>query len=97
MAGLSSLISPLRVPLITTRPTAFSPLSEQQPAETRPTSIEVAWTVTAGLGVRVLKKDRMSLNLFEPLFQESLNLFQEPRGSPCPGQTFNRMAGRYRK
>ncbi|GBO11904.1 Retrovirus-related Pol polyprotein from transposon 297 [Araneus ventricosus] len=47
-------ISPLRVPLMTTRPTAFSPLSEQQPAEIRPTSIEVAWPVTAGLGVRVL-------------------------------------------
>ncbi|GBM38414.1 hypothetical protein AVEN_260802-1 [Araneus ventricosus] len=80
MAGLSSLISLLRVPLMTTRPTAFSPLSEhlilpscslilplmtthptafsllseQQPAENRPTSIEVAWPVTAGLGVRVL-------------------------------------------
>ncbi|GBL72727.1 hypothetical protein AVEN_145677-1 [Araneus ventricosus] len=39
MAGLSSLISPL---------------SEQQPAEIRPTSIEVAWPVMAGLGVRVL-------------------------------------------
>ncbi|GBN41606.1 hypothetical protein AVEN_103653-1 [Araneus ventricosus] len=54
MAGLSSLISPLRVLLMTTRPTAFSSLSEQQPAENRPTSIEVAWTVMAGLGVRVL-------------------------------------------
>ncbi|GBN57926.1 hypothetical protein AVEN_250380-1 [Araneus ventricosus] len=52
---LSSLISPLRVPLMTTRPTAFSLLSEQQPAEIRPTSIEVAWPVTGGLGVRVLK------------------------------------------
>ncbi|GBM05978.1 hypothetical protein AVEN_80568-1 [Araneus ventricosus] len=51
------LISPLRVPLMTTRPTAFfSPLSEQQPAEIRPTSIEVAWPVTVGLGVRVLIK-----------------------------------------
>ncbi|GBM56253.1 hypothetical protein AVEN_101535-1 [Araneus ventricosus] len=39
---------------MTTRPTAFSPLSEQQPAEIRPTSTEVAWPVTAGLGVRVL-------------------------------------------
>ncbi|GBM97983.1 hypothetical protein AVEN_244075-1, partial [Araneus ventricosus] len=46
--------SPLRVPLMTTRPTAFSPLSKQQQAEIRPTSIEVAWPVTAGLGVRVL-------------------------------------------
>ncbi|GBM51407.1 hypothetical protein AVEN_203752-1 [Araneus ventricosus] len=55
MAGLSSLISPLRVPLITTRPTAFSPFSQQQPAEIRPTSIEVAWPFTGGLGVRVLK------------------------------------------
>ncbi|GBM49449.1 hypothetical protein AVEN_51441-1 [Araneus ventricosus] len=31
-----------------------SPLSEQQPAEIRPTSIEVAWPVMGGLGVRVL-------------------------------------------
>ncbi|GBM46842.1 hypothetical protein AVEN_112190-1 [Araneus ventricosus] len=30
------------------------PLSEQQPAEIRPTTIEVAWPVTAGLGVRSL-------------------------------------------
>ncbi|GBN89762.1 hypothetical protein AVEN_184233-1 [Araneus ventricosus] len=51
-------IYPLRVPLRTTLPTAFSPLSEQQPAEIRPTSIEVAWPVTAGLGVRVLKSRR---------------------------------------
>ncbi|GBN29085.1 hypothetical protein AVEN_36736-1 [Araneus ventricosus] len=51
-----TFISPLRVPLVTTHPTAFSPLSEQQPAEIRPTSIEVAWPVTAGLGVRVLNK-----------------------------------------
>ncbi|GBM96454.1 hypothetical protein AVEN_150020-1 [Araneus ventricosus] len=35
-------------------PTAFSPLSEQQPAAIRPTSIEVAWPVTSGLGIRVL-------------------------------------------
>ncbi|GBN21428.1 hypothetical protein AVEN_76304-1 [Araneus ventricosus] len=54
MAGLSSLISPLNVPLMTTRPTAFAPLSEQQPAEIRPTSIEVAWPVAASLGVKVL-------------------------------------------
>ncbi|GBM78928.1 hypothetical protein AVEN_26726-1 [Araneus ventricosus] len=47
-------ISPLRVPSMTTRPTAFSPLSEQQPPTIRPTSIEVAWPVTGGLGVRVL-------------------------------------------
>ncbi|GBN32599.1 hypothetical protein AVEN_1726-1 [Araneus ventricosus] len=46
-------ISSLRVPLMTTLSTAFS-LSEQQPAEIRPTSIEVAWPVSAGLGVRVL-------------------------------------------
>ncbi|GBN12823.1 hypothetical protein AVEN_175740-1 [Araneus ventricosus] len=50
-----SFISPLRVPLLTTGLTAFSPLSEQQRAEMRPTSIEDAWPVTAGLGVRVLK------------------------------------------
>ncbi|GBM24075.1 hypothetical protein AVEN_176086-1 [Araneus ventricosus] len=35
-----------------------SPLSEKQPAEIRPTSIEVAWPVTGGLGVRVLKEFR---------------------------------------
>ncbi|GBN13484.1 hypothetical protein AVEN_208212-1 [Araneus ventricosus] len=55
MARLSPIISPLRAPLMTTCPTAFSPLSEQQPAEIRPTSIEVAWPVVAGLGVRVLR------------------------------------------
>ncbi|GBN37494.1 hypothetical protein AVEN_103720-1 [Araneus ventricosus] len=49
-----SFISPLTVPLMTTRPTAFCPLSEQHSAETRPASMEVAWTVTAGLRVRVL-------------------------------------------
>ncbi|GBM98565.1 hypothetical protein AVEN_15275-1 [Araneus ventricosus] len=48
-------ISPLRFPLMTTRSTAFSLLSEQQQAEIRPTSIELAWSVTGGLGVRVLK------------------------------------------
>ncbi|GBN14652.1 hypothetical protein AVEN_214706-1 [Araneus ventricosus] len=42
------------IPLMTTRPTAFSPHSEQQPDEIRPTSIEVVWPVTAGLGVRGL-------------------------------------------
>ncbi|GBL93460.1 hypothetical protein AVEN_59664-1 [Araneus ventricosus] len=47
-------ISLRRVPLMTTRSTAFSPLSKQQPAEICPTSIEIAWPVTAGLGVRVL-------------------------------------------
>ncbi|GBN27473.1 hypothetical protein AVEN_226453-1 [Araneus ventricosus] len=39
------LIPPLRVPLMTTCPTAFSPHSEQQPAEIRPTSMEVVWPV----------------------------------------------------
>ncbi|GBN19384.1 hypothetical protein AVEN_120680-1 [Araneus ventricosus] len=48
-------ISPLRLPLNTTRPATFSTLSEQQPAKIRPTGMEVAWPVTAGLGVRVLK------------------------------------------
>ncbi|GBM83418.1 hypothetical protein AVEN_14067-1 [Araneus ventricosus] len=48
-------ISPLRVPLMTTHPTAFSPLSEHQPVEIRPTSIEDEWPVTGGLGVRGLK------------------------------------------
>ncbi|GBM91881.1 hypothetical protein AVEN_270170-1 [Araneus ventricosus] len=47
-------ISPLRVPLMTTRPTAFFPFSERQPAEIRPTNIEVACLVKAGLGVGVL-------------------------------------------
>ncbi|GBN39059.1 hypothetical protein AVEN_186380-1 [Araneus ventricosus] len=42
-----SYLSP-KGPLMTTRPTAFSPLSEQKPAEIRPTSIKVAWPVTAG-------------------------------------------------
>ncbi|GBM33211.1 hypothetical protein AVEN_28204-1 [Araneus ventricosus] len=32
------------------------PFSEQQPAEIRPTSIKVARSVTAGLGVRVLRE-----------------------------------------
>ncbi|GBM85595.1 hypothetical protein AVEN_38367-1 [Araneus ventricosus] len=54
MAGLSSLLSSLRVPLMTIHSSAFS-LSEQQPAEIRPSSIEVAWPVTAGLGVRGLR------------------------------------------
>ncbi|GBO07693.1 hypothetical protein AVEN_225507-1 [Araneus ventricosus] len=35
-------------------PNCLLPLSEQQPAEIRPTSIEVAWPVTGGLRVRVL-------------------------------------------
>ncbi|GBM43700.1 hypothetical protein AVEN_26566-1 [Araneus ventricosus] len=46
----------MRVPVMTTRPTAFSPLSEQQSAEIRPTSIEAARPVTDGLGVRGLKQ-----------------------------------------
>ncbi|GBM65522.1 hypothetical protein AVEN_214867-1 [Araneus ventricosus] len=50
------------IPLKTTRPTAFSPLSEQQPAEIRPTTIEVAWPVTAGLGVGVLKASYQTLS-----------------------------------
>ncbi|GBN76551.1 hypothetical protein AVEN_119807-1 [Araneus ventricosus] len=47
----------LTAPLMTTCPTAFSPLSEQQPAEIRPTSAGVSWPVTAGLGVRGLNQD----------------------------------------
>ncbi|GBM98663.1 hypothetical protein AVEN_214675-1 [Araneus ventricosus] len=47
-------ISPLRDPFMTTFRTAFPSLSEQQPTEIRPISIEVAWSVTAGLGVRVI-------------------------------------------
>ncbi|GBM49142.1 hypothetical protein AVEN_41008-1, partial [Araneus ventricosus] len=41
-------------------PNCLLPLLEQQPAEIRPTSIEVAWPVTAGLGVRVLNIPRVS-------------------------------------
>ncbi|GBM46800.1 hypothetical protein AVEN_40009-1 [Araneus ventricosus] len=64
MAGLSSPISPLRIPLMTTRQTAFYPFSEQQLIEIRPTSMEIAWPVTAGLGVRVLNEKNMpSLNI----------------------------------
>ncbi|GBM36367.1 hypothetical protein AVEN_176062-1 [Araneus ventricosus] len=62
-----TFISPLKVPLKTTRPTAFSPLSEQLPVEIRPTSIEVAWPVTAGLGVRVIKAERFHVRNPIPL------------------------------
>ncbi|GBO00535.1 hypothetical protein AVEN_54170-1 [Araneus ventricosus] len=62
MEGLSFLISTPSP----TRPTAFSPLSEQQPTEIRPTSIEVAWPVTASLGVRVIR----SAAVFDPLTTE---------------------------
>ncbi|GBM02523.1 hypothetical protein AVEN_178463-1 [Araneus ventricosus] len=68
------LISPLRVPLTTTRPTAFSPLSEQQPAEIRPTSIEVAWPVTAGLEVRVLKSVELKVS-----FADGRNSYRQLR------------------
>ncbi|GBN53922.1 hypothetical protein AVEN_37960-1 [Araneus ventricosus] len=37
-------------------PNCLLPLWEQQPAEIRSTSIEVAWPVIAGLGIRVLNK-----------------------------------------
>ncbi|GBO01002.1 hypothetical protein AVEN_259169-1 [Araneus ventricosus] len=50
-----SYLSP-KGPLMTTCTTVFSPLSEQQPAEIHPTSIEITWPVTAVLGVRVLKE-----------------------------------------
>ncbi|GBL81548.1 hypothetical protein AVEN_266584-1 [Araneus ventricosus] len=36
-------------------PNCLLPLSEQQPVEICPTSIEAVWPVTAGLGVRVLR------------------------------------------
>ncbi|GBN77480.1 hypothetical protein AVEN_55359-1 [Araneus ventricosus] len=39
-------------------PNCLLPLSEKQPAQIRPSSIEVAWAVTAGLGERVLKCNR---------------------------------------
>ncbi|GBM63388.1 hypothetical protein AVEN_33340-1, partial [Araneus ventricosus] len=54
MAGLSSLTTTPRDSLMSTLPTAFSPFSEQQPAQLCPTSIEVAWLVTAGFGAREL-------------------------------------------
>ncbi|GBM92790.1 hypothetical protein AVEN_131397-1 [Araneus ventricosus] len=60
-----AFISPLRVPLMTPRPTAFSSLSEQQPAEIRPSSIEVARPVTAGLGVRALRRTEMDCGWHE--------------------------------
>ncbi|GBM44409.1 hypothetical protein AVEN_128270-1 [Araneus ventricosus] len=56
MVGLSSLIS-------SHSPNCFLPLSEQQPAEIRPTSIEVAWPLTAGLGVRVLNHFPMPMTI----------------------------------
>ncbi|GBM41304.1 hypothetical protein AVEN_202895-1 [Araneus ventricosus] len=37
-------------------PNCLLPLSEQQPAEIHPTSIEVAWPATSGLGVSVNKE-----------------------------------------
>ncbi|GBO40436.1 hypothetical protein AVEN_105585-1 [Araneus ventricosus] len=61
----------LRVLLMTTRPTVFSPLSEQQPAEIRPIGIEVAWPVTAGLGGRVLRGEH---NLGNSVRDETLNI-----------------------
>ncbi|GBM62746.1 hypothetical protein AVEN_63320-1 [Araneus ventricosus] len=64
-------ISPLRVPLMTTRPTVFSPLSDQQPAETSPTSIEVTWPVTAVLRVR-------ELNEYKTLAHARINLIPSP-------------------
>ncbi|GBL89381.1 hypothetical protein AVEN_225896-1 [Araneus ventricosus] len=67
-----SHLSPKGPFIMTTHPTAFSPLSEQEPAEIRPTSIDVAWPVTADLGVRVLniednfsgKKLKMAYNIY---------------------------------
>ncbi|GBM90938.1 hypothetical protein AVEN_5029-1 [Araneus ventricosus] len=41
-----------------TRPTAFSLLLGRN----RPTSIEVAWAVTGGLGLRVLTSEKATLN-----------------------------------
>ncbi|GBM72484.1 hypothetical protein AVEN_106621-1 [Araneus ventricosus] len=61
-------------PFTPARPTVFS-LSEQQPAEIRPTGIEVAWPVTASLGVRVLKENISSgrLNFYKEV-KKSFNL-----------------------
>ncbi|GBN15749.1 hypothetical protein AVEN_139064-1 [Araneus ventricosus] len=58
---------------MTTRSTAFSPISEKQPAEIRPTSIEVAWPVTAGLEVRVLNEQNSNCTRNE----RSSSLFDE--------------------
>ncbi|GBN16021.1 hypothetical protein AVEN_248429-1 [Araneus ventricosus] len=74
MAGLLPLISPPRELTRTTRPTAFSPLSKQQPAEIRPTIIEVAWPFTAGLGVRVLRNQ-----IFNCKFRREINDEKEAR------------------
>ncbi|GBN18267.1 hypothetical protein AVEN_187153-1 [Araneus ventricosus] len=41
-------------------PSCLLPHSEQQPAEILPTIIEVVWPVTAGLGVRGLRKSVVS-------------------------------------
>ncbi|GBO35140.1 hypothetical protein AVEN_69897-1 [Araneus ventricosus] len=43
-------------PIMTTRPAAFSPFRKSKPPEIRPSIIEVAWPVTAGLGVKVLMR-----------------------------------------
>ncbi|GBM68988.1 hypothetical protein AVEN_158811-1 [Araneus ventricosus] len=50
-------ISHLSPPFKDHSPNCLLPHSEQQPAEIRPTSIEVAWPVTAGLGVRGLTRE----------------------------------------
>ncbi|GBM72970.1 hypothetical protein AVEN_186735-1 [Araneus ventricosus] len=52
---LISYLSP-KGPFNDHSPNCLLPLSEQQHAEIRPTSIEVAWPVTAGLGVRGLRQ-----------------------------------------
>ncbi|GBN40259.1 hypothetical protein AVEN_25677-1 [Araneus ventricosus] len=72
MNDTPSISSPLKVPFMTTRPTAFSPLSEQQPAEIRPTSIEVAWPVTAGLW-----------NWAAEISSNPLTIINKPRGVQC--------------
>ncbi|GBN52725.1 hypothetical protein AVEN_109114-1 [Araneus ventricosus] len=43
-------------------PNCLLPLSEQQTTEIRPTSIEVAWSVTAGLGGKVLTRNAIYRN-----------------------------------
>ncbi|GBN19410.1 hypothetical protein AVEN_138153-1 [Araneus ventricosus] len=87
MAGLSSLISLLRVPSMSTLPTAFSPLSEQQPAEIRPTNIEVAWPVTADLGVRVLSRKNCARDHSSSKSPPSTNTIESPPPKPysCRG------------
>ncbi|GBM71403.1 hypothetical protein AVEN_177011-1 [Araneus ventricosus] len=70
---------------MTTRATAFFLLSEKQPADIRPTSIQVAWPVTAGLSVRGLrhgrawpKKKNQVTSVFWSAFNHSYSKTRKP-------------------